>query len=120
MPSASREQVPPKPGNCREGRNGSIYSAGTSPDRSIVIFRVGSSSFPRLALSTDPRPVRTAGTIFTEGIQRAFREAVQKAGIVEPATCHTLRHSFATHLLMGGYDIRTVQELLGHKSVRRR
>jgi len=75
--------------------------------------------FPSTMISEDPRSrLKHRYHLSNRYVQKKLKEAAKKAGLSKKISCHTLRHSFATHLLQNGYDIRTVQELLGHKNLK--
>ena len=75
--------------------------------------------FPSSAPARDPRSgAWRRHHLHEQSVQRVVRQAVRNAGLTQPASCHTFRHCFATHLLDAGNDIRTVQELMGHASVK--
>lgn len=74
--------------------------------------------FPATQISKDPiTGIRRRHHIYETVLQKAVKQAIQKAGISKHASCHTFRHSFATHLIQDGHDIRTVQELMGHEDI---
>ncbi|NJK52426.1 MAG: tyrosine-type recombinase/integrase [Leptolyngbyaceae cyanobacterium SU_3_3] len=79
----------------------------------------GNFVFPAIGIARDPRSaLARRHHLHPSGVQKALKQAVRSTDLAKRVGCHTFRHCFATHLLEAGYDIRTVQELLGHKDVK--
>jgi site-specific recombinase XerD len=89
---------------------------GASPGYPAPIFSQAPAGAAEAAAGRYPALRRHH--LHERALQRSFHHASRAAGVIKHATCHTLRHFFATHLLQSGYDIRTVQEVLGHQSVK--
>jgi integrase len=96
-----------------------VLRDGSSGQRKADSISAGAEMFPQETRWVN-RQTGEQGRhhIHESAVQRAVKDAVRKVGLAKRATCHTFRHSFATYLLENGYDIRTVQELLGHKDVK--